>query len=104
VLAPLVGSYYGLTRAKGSVFSALMNPTAKQETKLEVTGALEASDRAILKILLKHAGKGNEAFDPKTEWSIPMSVLPGSHSRQEDRDRLGNSLSRIMSVKVNTAT
>ena len=70
---------------------------------IEMTGthALEASDRAILNLLYQHAHDSGKLLDPSAEWEIPLATVRQSFSKHESSDRLRDSLTRLMSVKVN---
>ena len=92
---------------------AMMYLTAKQKTNysgfpkpgelIEMTGthALEASDRAILNLLYQHAHDSGSLLEPNAEWEIPLATVRQSLSKHESSDRLRDSLTRLMSVKVN---
>ena len=70
---------------------------------IEMTGThdLEASDRAILNLLYQNAHDSGRLLDPNSEWEIPLSTVRQAFSRHESSDRLRDSLTRLMSVKVN---
>jgi len=72
---------------------------------IEMTGthALEANDRAILNLLYQHAHDSGRLLEANAEWEIPLSAVRQSISKHESTDRLRESLSRLMSVKVNVA-
>ena len=67
---------------------------------IEISGAyeLEASDRAVLNLLYRHAHDSGRIAQLGTEWEIPMSVL--RPSKHESNDRLKESLDRLMKVVV----
>lgn len=87
-----------------------MSRTLSQKTNLqgfpkageiiEIMGAheLEASDRAILNQLYRHAHDSGKMADPGIEWEIPMAAL--RPSKHESNDRLRRSLDRLMRVVV----
>ena len=70
---------------------------------IEMTGthALEASDRAILNLLYQHAHDSGRLIEPNAEWEIPLATVRQALSKHESSDRLRDSLTRLMSVKVN---
>ena len=70
---------------------------------IEMTGthALEASDRAILNLLYQHAHDSGKLLEQNAEWEIPLATVRQSFSKHESSDRLRDSLTRLMSVKVN---
>lgn len=72
---------------------------------IEMTGthALEASDRAILNLLYQHAHDSGNLLEPSAEWEIPLATVRQAFSKHESSDRLRDSLTRLMSVKVNVA-
>ena len=72
---------------------------------IEMTGthALEASDRAILNLLYQHAHDSGKLLEQNAEWEIPLATVRQAFSRHESSDRLRDSLTRLMSVKVNVA-
>ncbi len=72
---------------------------------IEMTGthALEASDRAILNLLYQHAHDSGKLLEPNAEWEIPLAIIRQAFSKHESSDRLRDSLTRLMSVKVNVA-
>jgi hypothetical protein len=90
-----------------------MSKTIQQKTNLqgfpkpgeliEMTGThdLEASDRAILNLLYQNAHDSGRLLDPNSEWEIPLATVRQAFSRHESSDRLRDSLTRLMSVKVN---
>ncbi|MGJ5813628.1 replication initiation protein [Paludibaculum fermentans] len=92
-----------------------MSRTAEQKTNhlgfpkpgelIEMTGthALEASDRAILNLLYQHAHDSGKLLEQNAEWEIPLATVRQAFSRHESSDRLRDSLTRLMSVKVNVA-
>lgn len=94
---------------------AIVSRTAEQKTNhlgfpkpgelIEMTGthALEASDRAILNLLYQHAHDSGKLLEQNAEWEIPLSTVRQAFSRHESSDRLRDSLTRLMSVKVNVA-
>ncbi len=65
------------------------------------THDLEASDRAILNLLYQNAHDSGRLLDPNSEWEIPLATVRQAFSRHESSDRLRDSLTRLMSVKVN---
>jgi hypothetical protein len=67
------------------------------------THALEASDRAILNLLYQHAHDSGNLLEPSAEWEIPLATVRQAFSKHESSDRLRDSLTRLMSVKVNVA-
>jgi len=67
------------------------------------THVLEASDRAILNILYRHAHESGKLGDPTAEWEIPLSIVREAFSRHESSDRLINSLKRLQGVVVSVA-
>ncbi len=70
---------------------------------IEMTGthALEASDRAILNLLYQNAHDSGKLLEQDAEWEIPLSTVRQAFSKHESSDRLRDSLTRLMSVKVN---
>ncbi len=70
---------------------------------IEMTGthALEASDRAILNLLYQHAHDSGRLLEANAEWEIPLATVRQSFSKHESSDRLRDSLTRLMSVKIN---
>ena len=70
---------------------------------IEMTGThdLEASDRAILNLLYQNAHDSGKLLDRNSEWEIPLATVRQAFSRHESSDRLRDSLTRLMSVKVN---
>ncbi|HEY6248988.1 MAG TPA: replication initiation protein [Candidatus Angelobacter sp.] len=70
---------------------------------IEMTGthALEASDRAILNLLYQHAHDSGRLLDPNAEWEVPLAIVRQAFSKHGSSDRLRDSLTRLMSVKVN---
>ena len=70
---------------------------------IEMTGThvLEASDRAILNLLYQHAHDSGKLLEQNAEWEIPLATVRQSFSKHESSDRLRDSLTRLMSVKVN---
>ena len=75
----------------------------KPSELIEMTGthALEASDLAILNLLYQHAHDSGKLLDPTAEWEVPLATVRQSFSKHESSDRLRDSLTRLMSVKVN---
>lgn len=67
------------------------------------THVLEASDRAILNILYRHAHDSGKLGDPGAEWEIPLSMVREAFSKHESCDRLVNSLRRLQGVVVSVA-
>jgi len=94
---------------------AIASRTSEQKTNhlgfpkpgelIEMTGthALEASDRAILNLLYQHAHDSGKLLEQNAEWEIPLATVRQAFSRHESSDRLRDSLTRLMSVKVNVA-
>jgi hypothetical protein len=72
---------------------------------IEMTGThvLEASDRAILNLLYQHAHESGTLLETNAEWEIPLATVRQAFSKHESSDRLRDSLTRLMSVKVNVA-
>jgi hypothetical protein len=72
---------------------------------IEMTGThvLEASDRAILNLLYQHAHDSGKLLELDAEWEIPLATVRQAFSKHESSDRLRDSLTRLMSVKVNVA-
>jgi hypothetical protein len=72
---------------------------------IEMTGThvLEASDRAILNLLYQHAHDSGKLLEENAEWEIPLATVRQAFSKHESSDRLRESLTRLMSVKVNVA-
>ena len=70
---------------------------------IEMTGThvLEASDRAILNLLYQHAHDSGKLLEPNAEWEIPLATVRQAFSKHGSSDRLRDSLTRLMSVKVN---
>jgi hypothetical protein len=70
---------------------------------IEMTGThvLEASDRAILNLLYQHAHDSGRLLESAAEWEIPLATIRQAFSKHESSDRLRDSLTRLMSVKVN---
>jgi hypothetical protein len=52
------------------------------------THVLEASDRAILNTLYRHAHDSGKLGDPGAEWEIPLSIVREAFSKHESSDRL----------------
>lgn len=106
-------AYHSLTLSRSRLFSAIMSRTVEQKTNawgfpkpgelIEMTGthALEASDRAILNLLYQHAHDSGRLLDPSAEWEIPVATIRQALSKHDSSDRLRESLTRLMSVKVN---
>jgi hypothetical protein len=67
------------------------------------THALEASDRAIMNVLYRHAHDSGQLADPDAKWEIPLSIVRDAFSRHESKDRLVNSLKRLKAVVVSVA-
>lgn len=94
---------------------AALSKTVEQKTNhlgfpkpgelIEMTGThvLEASDRAILNLLYQHAHDSGKLLSPDAEWEIPLGTIRQAFSKHESSDRLRDSLTRLMSVKVNVA-
>ena len=94
---------------------AMLSRTVEQKTNslgfpkpgelIEMTGThvLEASDRAILNLLYQHAHDSGKLLAENAEWEIPLATVRQSFSKHESSDRLRDSLTRLMSVKVNVA-
>jgi hypothetical protein len=94
---------------------AIVSRTVEQKTNhlgfpkpgelIEMTGThvLEASDRAILNLLYQHAHDSGKLLGQNAEWEIPLATVRQAFSRHESSDRLRDSLTRLMSVKVNVA-
>jgi len=94
---------------------ALVSRTVEQKTNssgfpkpgelIEMTGThvLEASDRAILNLLYQHAHDSGKLLQQNAEWEIPLATVRQAFSKHESSDRLRDSLTRLMSVKVNVA-
>jgi hypothetical protein len=94
---------------------AIVSRTVEQKTNyhgfpkpgelIEMTGThvLEASDHAILNLLYQHAHDSGKLIEDNAEWEIPLSTIRQAFSKHESSDRLRDSLSRLMSVKVNVA-
>src|SRR5580692_9839999 len=94
---------------------ALVSRTVEQKTNsqgfpkpgelIEMTGThvLEASDRAVLNLLYQHAHDSGKLLDENAEWEIPLATVRQAFSKHESSDRLRDSLTRLMSVKVNVA-
>ena len=94
---------------------ALLSRTVEQKTNrlgfpkpgelIEMTGThvLEASDRAILNLLYQHAHDSGKLLEENAEWEIPLATVRQAFSKHESSDRLRDSLTRLMSVKVNVA-
>lgn len=92
------------------MYSLPMSRTLAQKTNLkgfpkageiiEISGAhaLEASDRAVLNLLYRHAHDSGQIAQLGTEWEIPMSIL--RPSKHESNDRLRESLDRLMKIVV----
>lgn len=72
---------------------------------IEMTGThvLEASDRAVLNLLYQHAHESGKLVEQNAEWEIPLATVRQAFSKHESSDRLRDSLTRLMSVKVNVA-
>src|SRR3984893_13508416 len=70
---------------------------------IEMTGThvLEASDRAILNLLYQHAHDSGKLLEQNAEWEIPLATVRQAFSKHERSVRLRDSLTRLMSVKVN---
>lgn len=70
---------------------------------IEMTGThvLEASDRAILNLLYQHAHDSGKLLEQNAEWEIPLATVRQAFSKHESSDRVRESLTRLMSVKVN---
>src|ERR1700674_1691362 len=94
---------------------AMLSRTVEQKTNhlgfpkpgevIEMTGTqvLEASDRAILNLLYQHAHDSGKLLAENAEWEIPLATIRQAFSKHESSDRLRDSLTRLMSVKVNVA-
>ncbi len=94
---------------------AMLSRTVEQKTNhlgfpkpgelIEMTGThvLEASDRAILNLLYQNAHDSGKLLDENAEWEIPLATVRQAFSKHESSDRLRDSLTRLMSVKVNVA-
>jgi hypothetical protein len=67
------------------------------------THALEASDRAILNILYRHAHDSGRLDELGAKWEIPLSIVREAFSNHESRDRLKDSLKRLKSVVVSVS-
>lgn len=67
------------------------------------THALEASDRAILNILYRHAHDSGKLGDLAAEWEISLNTVREAFSKHESCDRLINSLRRLQGVVVSVA-
>lgn len=67
------------------------------------THVLEASDRAILNLLYQNAHDSGKLLEENAEWEIPLATVRQAFSKHESSDRLRDSLSRLMTVKVNVA-
>lgn len=67
------------------------------------THALEASDRAILNILYRHAHDSGRLGEPGAKWEIPLGVVREAFSSHESGDRLKDSLKRLKSVVVSVS-
>jgi hypothetical protein len=67
------------------------------------THALEASDRAILNILYRHAHDSGRLGEPGAKWEIPLSIVREAFSNHESGDRLKDSLKRLKSVVVSVS-
>src|ERR1700689_4468452 len=92
---------------------ALLSRTVEQKTNsqgfpkpgelIEMTGThvLEASDRAILNLLYQNAHDSGKLIEENAEWEIPLATIRQAFSKHESSDRLRDSLTRLMSVKVN---
>lgn len=93
----------------------MLSRTVEQKTNLqgfpkpgeliEMTGThvLEASDRAILNLLYQNAHDSGKLLEENAEWEIPLATVRQAFSKHESSDRLRDSLTRLMSVKVNVA-
>lgn len=94
---------------------AMLSRTVEQKTNhlgfpkpgelIEMTGThvLEASDRAILNLLYQNAHDSGKLLEENAEWEIPLATVRQAFSKHESSDRLRDSLTRLMSVKVNVA-
>ena len=67
------------------------------------THALEASDRAVLNILYRHAHDSGRLGEPGMKWEIPLGVVREAFSSHESGDRLKDSLKRLKSVVVSVS-
>lgn len=67
------------------------------------THALEASDRAVLNILYRHAHDSGRLGEPGEKWEIPLGVVREAFSSHESGDRLKDSLKRLKSVVVSVS-
>lgn len=67
------------------------------------THALEASDRAVLNILYRHAHDSGRLGEPGAKWEIPLGVVREAFSSHESGDRLKDSLKRLKSVVVSVS-
>lgn len=67
---------------------------------IEITGAsaLEASDRAILNLLYRHAHDSGRLIDPGAEWEVPITAL--RFSKHYGTERIPESLTRLLGVQV----
>src|SRR5271165_5622755 len=76
-------------------------PKAAELIEISGAHALEASDRAILNLLYQHAHDSGRLLEANAEWEIPLATIRQAFSKHESSDRLRDSLTRLMSVKVN---
>jgi Initiator Replication protein len=67
------------------------------------THTLEASDRAVLNILYRHAHDSGRLGEPGAKWEIPLGVVREAFSSHESGDRLKDSLKRLKSVVVSVS-
>lgn len=74
-------------------------PKAGELIEITGAGALEASDRVLMNALYQHAHDTGGMATPGTRWVLPMAALRASS--HESNDRLRESLSRLLNVKVN---
>lgn len=93
----------GLSRTIEQKTNHLGFPKPGELIEMTGTHALEASDRAILNLLYQHAHDSGKLLEASAEWEIPLATVRQAFSRHESSDRLRDSLTRLMSVKVNVA-
>jgi hypothetical protein len=93
----------GMARTIEQKSNLLGFPKPGELIEMAGTHVLEASDRAILNTLYRHAHDSGKLGDPGAEWEIPLSIVREAFSKHESSDRLINSLRRLQGVVVSVA-
>jgi hypothetical protein len=78
-------------------------PKAAELIEIEGAHALEASDRALMNTLLKHAHDSGRLTEVDAEWEISLAYLRQCQSRHGSCDRIRDSVRRIRRVEVKIA-